>query len=192
MAYALKEWLDDFAVHAPTEGQLLQELRSFITTCRQKNFKISLTKSTFFSRTLHWCGRVIDENGVRLDSRRLSGLVNVSQLETAAELCEFVQYVTWMSPDIPYFSERIAPLRALLEEDHRKSKSRTNRSISKYTVMFLGWGHEHESAFESLQEQLQTFVKVSHCDPEWELCIFTDSSDRYWASVATKCELREL
>jgi len=190
--HALKAWLDDFALHAPTEEQLLRELQTFLTTCRNKNLKVSLPKSTFFSTTLKWCGRIIDADGVRLDPRRLAGLANVEKPETGAELCEYVHCLTWMANAIPDFTERVAPLRTLLEEAHRRSGSRTKRSVQKYTVVSLGWGHEHEVAFESLQDQLHTSVKLAHRDPDKELCIYTDASERYWAGVVTQCERREL
>lgn len=103
MRHALKVWLYDFSVHDPTKERLLSELRCFLETYRERNLKISLPKSTFFTHTLQWYGGAIDTGGVRLDPRRLSGLAKVSKLITTAKLCEFMHCVTWMSPSIPEF-----------------------------------------------------------------------------------------
>lgn len=153
MREALRAWLDDFALHAKTEAELLERLEQFLETCRKYNLKVSLPKSTFFTQELKWCGRIVDKKGVRLDPSKLDGLKNCSSPQTAAELCEYVHCLNWMSPGIPDFAERIAPLRVLLEEAHKRSGSRTKKSIQKYSVQSLGWGPQHEQAFESLQER---------------------------------------
>lgn len=186
MRHALKAWLDDFGIHSPTETGLVNEL------CRQRNLKVSIRKSTFFDTTLLWCGHSIDADGGRLDPSRLTGLIDCSPPQTAAELCEYVHCLTWMSLSIPDFCERVAPLRDLLEEAHRLSGSRTKRSIQRYTVISLCWGSVHEAAFNDLQGHLRSAVKLAHRKPLYELCVFTDASDRYWAGVATQCENGEL
>lgn len=111
--------------------------------------------------------------------RRLSGLLNVSTPETAAELYEFLNCLT---------SHR----RGFLKEAHKRSGNRTKLSIQKYAVTSLGWGEVHTKAFESLQDQLRTAVKLAHRDPAMDLCIFTDASDRHWAGVATQCRPGEV
>lgn len=97
-----------------------------------------------------------------------------------------------MSNAIPDFTERIAPLRTLLEEAYSRSGSRKKKSIQKYSVISLGWGSEHDSAFKDLQEQLQIAVKLAHRNPELDLCAFTDASDRFWAGVVTQCQAGEV
>lgn len=166
MCHELKAWLDDFALQSPTEEALLRELRSFLSTCRDRNLKVSLPKSSFFDTKLKWCGRIIDADRVKLYSRRLARLADISKPETGAELCEYFHCLIWMTNAIPDFIERVASLRNLLEEAHLRSGSRTKKSVQKYTVSSLGWGNEHDVAFESLQEQLRTSVKLAHRDPE--------------------------
>lgn len=131
--HELKAWLDDFAIQASTEDELLNALKTFLSICRKKNLKVSLKKSTFFDKELRWCGRIVGGDGVRLDPRRLSGLTNVLKSKTAAELCDYVHCLTWMSIALPDFSQQVAPLRALLEEAYTRSGARTKKSIRKLT-----------------------------------------------------------
>ncbi len=44
MRHAFKDWLDDFAIHAETEAELLNRLEEFLDTCRMYNLKVSLPK----------------------------------------------------------------------------------------------------------------------------------------------------
>ena len=44
MRHTLKAWLDDFAMHTPTEEQLLKELKSLLAKFRERNQKDSLPK----------------------------------------------------------------------------------------------------------------------------------------------------
>ncbi len=97
-----------------------------------------------------------------------------------------------MSPAIPDFTERIAPLRMLLEEAHRRSGSRKKRSIKKFSLLLLGRGPQHELAFNDLQQTLRNAVRLGHRDKTQQLCIFIDASDRYWAGIAMQCEKFEL
>eukprot|EP00171_Calliarthron_tuberculosum_P020209 IDg20209t1 len=125
----LKAWLDDFALHHKTESQLLSSLRNFLSICRDRNLKVSLPKSRFFQKELKWCGRIIDGEGVRYDPRNFERIVNCSLPVTAAELCEYVHCAQWMSQGIPEFSQRVAPLRALLENRTRRVEKEP-RSLS--------------------------------------------------------------
>ncbi|MEM1369511.1 MAG: reverse transcriptase family protein, partial [Cyanobacteria bacterium P01_H01_bin.15] len=103
-----KAWLDDFLIFAESEDQLLQILRRFFEICRTRRLIISLPKSEFFLTKAQWCGRIIDEHGVRFNPKNISGIMNSNAPLTAGELCEYVHAVSWMSSSIPRFSERVA------------------------------------------------------------------------------------
>lgn len=63
----LKAWIDDFMMYAFSETELLSLIHRFLLICRYKNLVISLPKSSFFSTSIKWCGRIIDGNGYRFD-----------------------------------------------------------------------------------------------------------------------------
>ena len=97
-----------------------------------------------------------------------------------------------MRNGIPDHSRRIAPLRNILEKAFQKSGKRTKRSIKRIPLKSLGWGDEHEFAFRGLQKTLTDQIKLAHRDSNLALCIYTDASDRFWASVVTQCASEEL
>lgn len=56
------------------------------------------------------------------------------------------------------------------------------------TVISLNLNREHDDAFNDITQQLLETVKLSHHDSRKPVCIYTDASDAFWASVVTQCE----
>ena len=126
-----------------TESGLPGIIEAFISNCRAKNLKVSIKKSTFFSESVRWCGRVIDEEGVQFDTTSISSL-NVAELpKSAAELCEFVHCMQWMESSIPDFVERVAPVKEVLEEAYRRAGARSKKAIQKSSLAWLSWNDSH-------------------------------------------------
>lgn len=188
----LKAWQDDFVIHHKTEAQLLTTLQVFFETCRDKNLKVSALKSDLFTTSVHWCGRVIDQDGVTFDPRNLSGIQQVVMPETAGELSQFIYCLQWMSYSIPDFANRIKPLREVLEAAYKRSGKRTRKSINKIALSSLSWGRTHVESYTSLQDSLREAVKLAHPDPSLETCIYTDASETHWAAVVTQCDKEQL
>ena len=43
-----------------------------------------------------------------------------------------------------------------------------------------------EKCSDRMKELLKNLVKLSHYDPEKELCLFTDASDTHWSIILTQ------
>ncbi len=109
----LKAWLDDFMLYARDEEHLLRILRRFFEICRR--LIVSFPKSDCFLNEVLWCGRLIDKHGVRFNLSNISALKDAEPPCSAAELCEYVHGLSWISNSISRFAERVDPLRAILE-----------------------------------------------------------------------------
>jgi len=108
--------------------------------------------------------QVIDGKGVQFGRRNLSGLKDIHSPTTAAELCEYVHCLQWMSTGIPDFANRIAPFKEVLEEAYKKSGSRTKKSIQSIRLDNLSWGLADQNLFRELQEQMAQMVILAHRD----------------------------
>lgn len=183
----LLAWLDDFVLHGRSEEEHLRNLNRFLNICVMKNLVISIIKSSFFSPTIEWCGRVIDADGVRLNPANLAGLANACEPRNGAELVQFVYCLNWMSNAIPRFAERVASLRKLLETVYKQVGRRTKAAVAKVQLVPAGWSEEHKRAFVDMQVQLKHAVKSAHRNRDKTLCLFTDASDEHWAGVVTQC-----
>ena len=184
----LKAWLDDFILHARTFEELLYILDRFLTICSEHRLLVSAKKSSLFTTSVKWCGRIIDENGSRMDPRHIEGMMNASLPQTGDELSQFVNATQWMGHNIPDFAARVQPLRDILERAYDRAGRRTSKAISKVKLQDLAWGREHSEAMRSIQDSLKSTVSLSHFDAGKSVCIYTDASDQHWSAVITQCD----
>lgn len=130
---------------------------------------------------------------MRFNPMNLSGMKDSSAPRNAGELCEYVHGVNGIPSSIPRFTERISPLRQLLEVAYAKANGiRKKKSIGKFALSILGWNDTHDQAFQDLQNQIQEATSMSHRDTNMVLCISTAASDKHWAVAATQCAQSEL
>ena len=181
---ALLQWLDDILAHACSASELMDTLETFFSLCRLHGLKLHSRKCRFFLREVNWCGRLISQNGVRLDPRRLKALLAISQPTT--ELQQFVCAANWMRTAIPRFNELIEPLSVILEEVYSMAGRRTRKSVQRISLNHTSWNTEHLRSFTAVKEALHQAATLAHPDESKLLCLFTDASDKHWAAVLTQ------
>lgn len=76
------------------------------------------------AKEVQFCGRIINEDGVKFHPRQYEALVNMQAPTTVGALMELVNCANWMGTAIPSFSELIAPLHKLLESNYTINKTR--------------------------------------------------------------------
>lgn len=70
----LLQWIDEFLMYAKSEAELLETLRMFFKFCRCKGFKLDAKKHMLFTKSAKFCGKIIDKDGIRYDTRSLASL----------------------------------------------------------------------------------------------------------------------
>jgi RNase H-like domain found in reverse transcriptase/Integrase core domain/Reverse transcriptase (RNA-dependent DNA polymerase)/Chromo (CHRromatin Organisation MOdifier) domain len=186
------QWLDDMLAHAPTETALLSLYRDFFSICRTYGLKLHALKCVLFALSVRWCGRMISASGIRFDPSRLEGLKDLALPITASDLQQFTCSLNWMRTSIPNFSALIAPLITTLEEAYALAGSRTKRAVSKILLSQTGWGEAQLKAFQLAKENLSKAVTLAHPSKDKRICVFTDASDRHWASIITQVPPEDL
>ncbi len=58
--------------------------------------------------------------------------------------------------------------------------------MARIDLSQLSWGVEHEAALKRCKDALANAVRLLHLDPEQELCVFTDASNRHCRAVVTQ------
>lgn len=84
-----------------------------------------------------------------------------------------------MSSSIPDLSKRISLLVEILDAAYRMAKISKKRAINSIKLSTLSWGNIHEMALVSIQETLQSSIKLAYPKPGKTICIYTDASGRY-------------
>ena len=90
-----------------------------------------------------------------------------------------------MRNSIPSYSQRIAPLHDLLESCYKEVGKRSKQALRKLSIT-TSWGASHDAAFADIKKQLIASVKLALPKLDQNLCLFTDASDTYWASILTQ------
>ncbi len=58
--------------------------------------------------------------------------------------------------------------------------------MARIDLSQLSWGVKHEVALKRCKDALANAVRLSHLDPEQELCVFTYASTWHWEAVVTQ------
>lgn len=159
--------------------------------CHEQNLKVSARKTKLFLSTLKWCGRIIIPHGVRLDPRNEAELTKCTASINAAELCKYVHCISLMQNRIPDHVRLTTQLQTLLEEAYTKTGKCTKRNTQSITFSSLGWCETHKTACNDIQKILDKQIFLAHRDPELQICVFTGTSDLFWASTVTRCKASE-
>lgn len=181
----LLQWLDDFLIHAGKEGELLRELQQFFRVCEEYGFKVHAEKTHLFLKEARFCGRIVSGDGVVFDPRHLEALINMKRPFSGDELQQLICATNWMRTSLPAYAETVAPLHNLMEYVYRRAGGRKKRSVKKISLHGQ-WGAEHDAAFATIIQQLSAATKLSHPKSGYDICLFTDASDNYWASILTQ------
>lgn len=185
-------WLDDILIHAETVTEHFNAVSLFFSFCVQHNFKMHPGKCTLFATSIRWCGRVISADGISFDPRRMEGIRNLSQLETGAELQQFVCAMQWMRMGIPEFSSLVRPLAELLEIVYGRVGKRTRLAAGRVNLLSVGWCTDHEDASLRCKEALENQVTLAHVDIDKRLCVYTDASECFWSGLVTQIPMEDL
>lgn len=188
----MKSWVDDFSLHAKTETELLKALESFLSTCVRFNLTLSAKKCSFYSKSIKWCGRIIDSSGYQLDPKNVEALRTMEMPVSADELCQFVHCCRWMSAAIPDFQKRCEPLTEALEAAYSLTGKRKKSALKNVPLSRVSWGAVHEVAFQDLQNALKEAVKLAFPKEGKAVCVFTDASDKFWAGIVSQVDPKEL
>lgn len=185
------QWLDDFLVHSVNEGPLLDSIEMFFSQCQKYGLKLHAKKCDLFLKEAPFCGRLIDESGIKFNPRDLATLLNMRKPEFASDLQQFLCASNWMRRSIPEYAKTIAPLHALMEACFAKAQKRTKRAVQNISLHGL-WGTDHDIAFKQVQTHLTHAIKLAFPLQDHRLCLFTDASETHWGSVLTQVEESQL
>lgn len=82
--------MDRLLIYGPTSEQLFERIRANLERFKDRGFKLNGSRSRAFEREAKRCGRVVSQTGVRFDDAMITGLCNIPEPTTAAELQQFL------------------------------------------------------------------------------------------------------
>jgi RNase H-like domain found in reverse transcriptase/Reverse transcriptase (RNA-dependent DNA polymerase) len=188
----LLRWLDDFLAHSDSESAHLVLLHDFFSVCAKHGLKLYARKCVLFTKTARWCGRLISGNGVKFDSDRLQGLLDMPCPTGGADLQQFMYALNWIRSSMPMYNALVSPLNLFLETVYAAAGARTKKEAGKTILGDLGWNASHTEAFQQCKGALAAAATRAHPRDEMRFCVFTDASQTFWSAVVTQVPPRDL
>jgi hypothetical protein len=172
-------WIDDILVYAKTEEDLLRAIEEVFDILNKFGLKLNPNKCELFKTDIKFCGKMIDQHGIRHDPERIRSIIDMELPTTAKQLNQYLCATNWMRNAIPDYSRKAKSLRIFLESVCVGVK-RTNKALKHVQITM---NTEIEKQFRDLNIAIANVVSLSHPDPEAEYFLFTDACDAGWGAA---------
>ncbi|KAE8954219.1 hypothetical protein PR003_g31375 [Phytophthora rubi] len=84
-------WIDDLLLYAADMDTYLEKLAEFFSLLNQFGLKLSIKKSSLYETEVKWCGRILNNQGVRHDPELINTLRAMPypppQQQSSSSLC---------------------------------------------------------------------------------------------------------
>eukprot|EP00644_Phytophthora_capsici_P015295 jgi/Phyca11/83993/gw1.24.649.1 len=177
-------WIDDLLLYAENVDTYLEKLGELFSLMNEFGLKLSAAKSSLFQRSVKWCGKIIDGEGVRHDPERIAALRAMPLPSTAGDLQQFLCACNWMRDSLIAYAGNVKALQTRLDLTLGNGK-RTKRVAARLPVSFT---EEETTAFGKVKECLADAAMLAHPSPDGVLSVFTDASDEAWSVIVTDVE----
>ncbi|KAH6567271.1 hypothetical protein BASA62_006200 [Batrachochytrium salamandrivorans] len=149
---------DDLPVGSQLPEQHLKDLVNTINKLTAANLRIRLSKCIFFKKSIHLLGHTMSENGISIDSRKISSVVDWPIPTTGRQIEQYLGLINYFRDFIPIYSTIAAPLECL-----RKHTSLPVEKMVSTSTGFVQSTEEYPypSSFFVLSQFLRT---VYNCD----------------------------
>ena len=130
-------YLDDVTVYGSSFSDQMENLEKVLQRIRWARLKLSPEKCILFQREVTYLGYIVNENGVKVDARKLEAVAEWLIPRNVTEVKRFLGLASYYRRFIANFAEIVKPLHKLTEKD-----------------VTFAWTNESDRAFKKLKEVL--------------------------------------
>lgn len=130
-------YIDDIIVVGCSIKHHLNNLEQVFQRLRKFNLKLNPAKCKFFCADVTYLGHNISAEGIQPDKSKYSTILNYPKPQNTDDVRRFVAFCNYYRRFIPYFSDKAAPLNALLAKK-----------------AIFNWSEECQNAFKTLKDEL--------------------------------------
>lgn len=109
-------YIDDIIVVGCSVNHHLDNLEKVFQKLRNYNLKLNPAKCRFFCADVTYLGHHISAQGIQPDKSKYSSISNYPQPQNVDDVRRFVAFCNYYRRFVPYFSDKAAPLNALLKK----------------------------------------------------------------------------
>lgn len=156
-------YLDDILIHSRSGEEHLQHIREVLTLLREHKLYAKASKCEWNRTEVTFLGHLVGTDGVRMDPKKVSVIVDWEQPKTQAELRSFLGLANYFRKFILGYAHLAAPLNALLK-----------KSVSP--VFGAAWGPEHTASFDAIKDMIAKDVILQYPDMNKTFEVISDAS----------------
>eukprot|EP00644_Phytophthora_capsici_P002534 jgi/Phyca11/105382/e_gw1.11.663.1 len=150
-------WIDDILLFADDIDTYVVKLEEFFDLVAAAGLKLSASKSSLYQRSVKWCGRIINSDGVAHDPTRIDALRSMPYPTTAGELQQFLCAANWMRESLVDYARQVEPLQMRLDSALKNGK-RTKRVAAGISVTLT---EAERGAYDQVKELLATSATLA-------------------------------
>ena len=152
--------MDDILIHGKDLASHDVTLRKVLSKLQDAGLTLNRDKCEFRRTSLRFLGYVINEEGLRPDSRKVKAIQDFPSPTNKTDLRRLNGMLNQMAKFIPHLASTNAPMRALLKEGHE-----------------WHWGPQQEEALRQIKVVLTSSETIAHYDPKLPTILATDASN---------------
>ena len=146
-----------------------KNFRGFMLRCREKNYKLNLSKLQFRLPSVSYHGHILSSDGLKADPSKVKAIKEMPCPKSKTDVKRFLGLVQYLSRFLPKLSEISQPLRELTKE----------------SVPFL-WSSTQQTAFNTLKQLITDAPVLKYYDLNEPVSIECDSSSYGLGAVLTQ------
>ena len=162
-------YLDDILILSTTLEEHLAHIQHVFDRLREHSLRLKLKKCSFLKSETNYLGFVINEHGIKPDSKKVDVIQALAPPTTVREVRRFVGMCSYYRRFIPHFASIAEPIIAL------------TRKYAKFK-----WDSKCQFAFETLKHNLASFPMLGYPDPNRPYVLYTDASNNCIGACLTQ------
>lgn len=167
----MSTYIDDICVHNTSFEEHLSLLEQVLRRLHEVNLVLKPNKCVWYQREVEILGFIVSQTGITPNPKNVEKIINFKRPHNVKDIRAFTALAGFYRRHIQGFGEVIEPLNRLLKKNTR-----------------FVWGHEHQVAYESINNSIVKAVKLKYPDPYARYSLYTDASDIGLGAVLTQMD----
>ena len=117
IGYFIVIYLDDITIYSKIDEEHLIHLRKVFEKCRKFGLSLNPKKTLFSLEEGKILGHIISEEGIRIDPKRIDGILQINHPRNIKELQSFIGKINFLRRFIPNLAELLRNITNMLKKE---------------------------------------------------------------------------
>src|SRR5438445_4463374 len=141
-----------------TRGEHMEKVKQILQKMRENDLYLKIRKCKFTKPEMEFLGWIVDKDGLRMDSKKISAVTKWQPPTRVKGGCSFLGMANFYRLFIPKFAEMVRPL----------------TELTRKNAVFK-WGERQETAFDMLKEEFVKEPILTYANPNKPLRVKADA-----------------